>query len=139
MSEENVELVRRAYEAFWAAIERGDPDAFFDSGLLAANFEWVVPDALEGQSVWRGREGFVEFFRTWTAEFDDWSIRVERLIDAGEDRVVVLTVQTATGKKSGVPVEHHVGQVIELENGRQVRVTNYIGHAVALEAAGLWE
>jgi ketosteroid isomerase-like protein len=139
MSEENVEIVRRAWEEFQAGMERGDPGAIFDSGGVAEDFEWISAVALEGQSVWRGREGFVEFMRTWTAEFDDWSIRLERLIDAGKDRVVVLTVQTATGKASGVPVDLHVGQVVELEDGRQVRVTNYPSHAEALEAAGLSE
>jgi hypothetical protein len=54
--------------------------------------------------VWRGREGFVEFVRTWTEGFDNWSLQVERLIDAGGDRVLVLTHQSATGKASGVPV-----------------------------------
>jgi ketosteroid isomerase-like protein len=139
MSEENVEVVHRAWEAFQGAMDRGDPGAFFDSGLLAEDFEWVTTVALEGRSVWCGREGFVEFIRTWTAEFDDWSIRVERLIDVGEDRVVSLTVQTATGKESGVPVDMHIGQVVEVEDGRQVRITNYLTHAEALEAAGLSE
>jgi ketosteroid isomerase-like protein len=139
MSRENVEIVRQAWEAFLAAMERGDPGAFFDSGLLAEDFEWVTTVVLDGRSVWRGREGFVEFIRTWTAEFDDWSIRVERLIDAAEDRVVSLTVQTATGKESGVPVDMHIGQVVEVKDGRQVRITNYLTHAEALEAAGLEE
>src|SRR5215207_5358024 len=104
MSEENVEIVRRAWEEFQAGMERGDPGAIFDSGGVAEDFEWILAsNQLDGQSVWRGREGLVEFVRTWTAEFDDWSIRLERLIDAGKDRVVVLTVQTATGKGSGVP------------------------------------
>ena len=139
MSQENVEIVRRAWEEFQAGLERGDPGAFFDSGGVAEDFEWVSDVELEGQLVWRGREGFVEFVRTWTAEFDDWSIRLERLIDAGNDRVVALTVQTATGKGSGVPVDLKIGQVVELEDGRQVRVTNYLSHAEALEAAGLRE
>jgi ketosteroid isomerase-like protein len=140
MSEENVEIVRRIWEAFQAGMERGDPGAIFDSGLVAEDFEWILAsNQLDGQSLWRGRAGFAEFVRTWTAEFDDWSVRLERLIDAGKDRVVVLTVQTATGKGSGVPVDLHVGQVVELEDGRQVRVTNYPSHADALEAAGLRE
>lgn len=94
---------------------------------------------LDGRSVWRGREGSVEFVRTWTEEFEDWSIQVERWIDAGDDRVVALTHQSATGKGSGVPVELNLGQVYELENGRIARVSNYLGHAGALEAAGLRE
>jgi ketosteroid isomerase-like protein len=97
------------------------------------------PSGLDGRSVWRGREGFVEFLRTWTEQFEDWSIRVERWIDAGDDRVVALTYQSATGKGSGVPVEMKISQVHELEGGRLARVTNYLSHAEALEAAGLRE
>ena len=84
------------------------------------------------------REGFVEFVRAWTEDFEDWSIRVERRIDAGDDRVVALTHQSATGKGSGVPVELKVGQVYELEDGRIARVRNYL-KGDALEAAGLEE
>jgi ketosteroid isomerase-like protein len=139
MSEENLEIVRRLWENFQAGMERGDPGASFDSELVAEDSEWITVDEFEGQRVWRGREGFVDFIRTWTAEFDDWSIRLERLIDAGNDLVVSLTVQTASGKGSGVPVDLKVGQVVELKDGRQVRVTNYPSHADALEAAGLSE
>ena len=53
--------------------------------------------------------------------------------------MVALTLQTAMGKGSGVPVDLHIGQVAELEHGRQVRVTNYLSHEKALEAAGLRE
>ena len=77
--------------------------------------------------------------RGWTKDFEDWSLRVERLIDAGNDRVVALIHQSGTGKGSGVPVEWKVGQVYELEDGRSARVRNYLSHAEALEAAGLSE
>ena len=92
-----------------------------------------------GRAVYRGREGFVEFMRTWIGSFADWSFRIERLIDAGDDQVVVLAHQTATGKGSGVSVELHLGQVQELEDGRVIRVRNDLEHAEALEAAGLSE
>jgi ketosteroid isomerase-like protein len=139
MSDENVEFVRRGFEEFQAGMERGDPAAWLDPEAFADDFEWIVPEPLDGRSVWRGREGFLDFIRTWTEQFEDWSIRVERLIDAGEDRVVALTHQTATGKESGVPVELSLGQVWELEAGRWIRVTNYLSRAEALEAAGLRE
>jgi ketosteroid isomerase-like protein len=120
-------------------MERGDPGAFFDSEAVADDYEWIFEGAaLDGRSVWRGREGFEEFMRTWTEEFEGWSIRFEP-IDAGDDRVVGLTQQSATGKGSGVPVELNVGQVFELEDGLLVRVRNYLSHAEALEAAGLRE
>jgi hypothetical protein len=85
MSQENVEIVRRIWEAFQAGMERGDPGAIFDSELVAEDSEWRLATLqLDGQSLWRGREGFAEFVRTWTAEFDDWSVRLERLIDAAK-------------------------------------------------------
>jgi ketosteroid isomerase-like protein len=139
MSEENVEIMRRLWEKFQAGLDRGDPGAWFDSETVADDFEWIVPTPLDGRTVWLGREGFVEFIRTWTEQFDDWSIWVERWIDAGEDRVVALTRQTATGKESGAPVELNLGQVLEFEAGRVARMRAYLSHAEALEAAGVRE
>jgi ketosteroid isomerase-like protein len=138
MSQENVEIVRRSFEAFRAGVERHDYAAL-DPEALADDFEWIVAEPLDGRSVWRGLAGFVEFTRTWTEQFEGWSIRVERLIDAGDDQAVALTHQWATGKGSGVPVELNLGQVWELDAGQVTRVTNYLTHAEALEAAGLSE
>src|SRR5690242_14554900 len=137
MSQENVEIVRRAFEGVQAAVERGDPGEGWDAGLYAPDIEWVTP-AFEGQRrVWRGREGVVEFMRTWTEDFENWSVRIERLIDAGGGRVIALTHQSATGKASGVPVELDSGAIYELKDGRIVRGQLYLSHAATLEAAGL--
>ena len=139
MSEENVEIVRRANERFWAAMEGGDPGAFYDPAIHSADIEWVLIEPFEGRTVWSGPEEFVDFLRTWTEPFDDWSGQIERLIDANDDRVVALTHQSGTGKESGVPVELNLGQVYELKDGRITRVTNYPTFEEALEAAGLSE
>jgi ketosteroid isomerase-like protein len=121
-------------------VERGDPGTVFDSEAVADDAEFVVEGGmLDGRSVWRGREEYVDWFHTWTGEFTDWSLRVERLIDAGHDRVVALTHQTGTGRESGAPVEFKVGVVWELKDGRVVRARNYFSYAAALEAAGLSE
>jgi ketosteroid isomerase-like protein len=139
MSQENVEIVRRLFEEFLAGMKRGDPGALFDSEAVADDFEFILAVPLEGRSVWRGRGGFVEFMRAWTEDFEDWSVRVERWIDAGDDRVVALTHQSGSGKGSGVPVELDLGVVSELKDGRIVRMRNYLTHAEALEAAALRE
>jgi ketosteroid isomerase-like protein len=41
MSEENVEVVRRVFEAFNAGFERGDPGAVFDLETVADDLEWM--------------------------------------------------------------------------------------------------
>jgi hypothetical protein len=61
MSEENVEIARRLFEEFQAGLERGDPGAWFHSEAVVGGYEWIVPTPLDGRSVWRGRDGFVEF------------------------------------------------------------------------------
>jgi ketosteroid isomerase-like protein len=140
MSQENVEIVRRADEAFQAALARGDPGGGFDSEFLAPDAEWILPPEVPGfRPVYRGRDGFIEFMRTWTEDFEEWSSRIERLIDAGGNRVVGVFHQRAIGKASSVRVEWHTGLVYELEDGRIIRMRNYIDPAEALEAAGLSE
>ena len=139
MSEENVEIVRRLAEAVQRGVDHGDPGIIFDTGLLVDDAEWVLPFPFEGKSVWKGRQEYVEFIRAWTGEFEDYSIQFEPVIDAGDDRVVAIYRQHATGKGSGVPVEWHGGMVIELRDGRAIRTTNYFEPAEALKAARLRE
>jgi ketosteroid isomerase-like protein len=119
VSQENIEIVRRTFEKFQEGMERGDLNIWFDSEDLADDFEWIPAAEVAGtEATYRGREGFTEFMRTWTENFDDWSVELERLIDCGADRVVGVIHQQATGKGSGVPVEIHQGFVWELEDGR---------------------
>jgi ketosteroid isomerase-like protein len=67
MSAENVEIVRRSFEGFQARLAEGDPAANFDSADIAPDAEWVMPPGSPGfRDVYRGREGFAEFMRTWT-------------------------------------------------------------------------
>jgi ketosteroid isomerase-like protein len=140
MSQENVEIVRRVWEEFQAAMKRGDSGTWFDSEAIADDLEFTLEGVeLDGRSVWRGREGFVEFIRTWTEDFEGWEAQLERLIDAGDDRVVGLFRQLARGRASGAPVEVDLAIVYELDGGRVVRMRNYLDHEEALEAAGLRE
>jgi hypothetical protein len=84
----------------------------------------------------RGDPGAVFDAETVAADAE-WIVREG--MDADEDRVVALTRQSGTGKGSGVPVELDLGLIYELKDGRVIRITNYLTHAEALEAAGLSE
>ncbi len=139
MSQENVEIVRQGIDEFQAGLARGNPGVIFDSGIVAPDAEWIpAPNTPGLRPVYRGREGFVEFMGTWTEDFE-WSIDLERVIDAGDDRVVAMFHQHATGKGSGATVELHMALLYELENGRVIRMQNFLDPAEALEAAGLRE
>jgi ketosteroid isomerase-like protein len=139
MSQENVEIVRQGIDEFQAGLARGNPGVIFDSGIVAPDAEWIpAPNTPGLRPVYRGREGFVEFMGTWTEDFE-WSIDLERVIDAGDYRVVAMFHQHATGKGSGATVELHMALLYELENGRVIRMQNFLDPAEALEAAGLRE
>jgi hypothetical protein len=86
-----------------------------------------------------GREGYVEFLLTFTEDFEDYASEYEPIIDAGNDRVVVITSTQGTGKGSRVPVEMRNGMVFTLEGGCVVGITLFIKPDEALEAAGLSE
>jgi ketosteroid isomerase-like protein len=137
MSEENVEIVRKGLEALQKVAESGDPNAGFDPEILADDIEWIPTSSFPGPKSYRGREGVVEYMRTWSEDFESWSLEVERLIDAPDDRVVALVHQRAIGKGSGAPVEMRLAAVYDLEGGRVIRIQNFINPADALEAAGV--
>jgi ketosteroid isomerase-like protein len=138
VSQANVELARRSFEAFQEGVRQGNLDAGFDAGYATEDFEWVMPPRSPGfRRVYRGRDEFFEFMRTWTEDFD-WEIELERLVDA-DTSVVGIYRQHARGRASGAPVELRMGVVYEFRDGRICRMTNFLDPAAALRAAGLEE
>ena len=133
MSEENVETVRRLY-GLWA---NGDLSAdHFDPEVEYSRIGAGTPD-MEGR--WLGLDDLSTAMLDYLRAFSDLRIEPERIIDLGGDRVLVLSRQTASGKQSGVPIEHEFGDVFTLRDGRVVRLESYWNRADALEAAGLRE
>jgi ketosteroid isomerase-like protein len=125
MSEANVELVRRIYDAW----ERNESAREF----IAEDVEYVNPDyAVEGGTR-RGRASF----RVVRETYEDFRVRTERFIDAGGDDVVVLAHYTASGSGSGVPLEGEHSYIWTIRNGQAVRFRWFQSHSEALDAAGL--
>lgn len=140
VSEENVEVVRLIVNGLQTAVARGDLGAVFDlgvdAGVFAADVELMPARELTGAATYRGREGLIEFMRTWTEDFEDWTVDLERAIDAADDRVGAVLRQRGRGKGSGAPVELSHGAVFEFRDGRVTRIRLYLKPADALEAAG---
>ena len=144
MSQENVEIVRRVYEI---GRDEGDVGAMVDEavrqGLLASDAEWRGGPrggrAIAGIEDAVGRDEYVEMMRRLTEGFEDLRFEVERIIDAGDNRVVSITRLFGTGARSGVPVELRSAHVLWLDGGRIVRSDEFLDPAEALEAVGLAE
>jgi uncharacterized protein len=122
MSQENVEIVRRAYEAFnrhdWdATLEAVDPD-----------IEWNQITQFPDRAVYRGRKEMRDRFwnEQLVEQFGDFRIEVEEFVDAG-DHVVMLGYIVAHGSASGVPIRLRVVNVLEIRNGKVVRAYDVAG------------
>jgi ketosteroid isomerase-like protein len=83
MSEENVELVRRAYEAF----NRGDMDGAL--AVLASDFEYTPSGAIPGVTeTYRGPEGFKRFAGWLLDQFDDVQFEINDVVGHDDDQLV---------------------------------------------------
>ncbi len=133
MSEEDVEIIRAMYE-HWA---RGDfPASFFDPEVEHSRIGADTP-AMEGE--WRGLEGLSRAMVEYLHAFSDLRIAAQSIIDLDDDRILVLSRQTARGKLSGVPIDHEAGDLFTLRAGKVVRYVSYWDRADAMQAAGLSE
>jgi ketosteroid isomerase-like protein len=130
MSHENVESVRRGYEA----LNRGElrPERF------GAEFEIVEPPEQPGAETRRGPQGVSDSMTALTEAFDDLQYHPQRLIASGNKVVALLKVR-ARGKASGIVVESNVAHVWTLQDRTPVRVQIYLDVAQAMEAVRLSE
>jgi ketosteroid isomerase-like protein len=137
MSEENVNIIRRAFEEFsrggWEPLMGTvwDPEIVWD----------MSPTGIPGLGVYRGFEELRAFFEDWfgTFPFDEWEQEVDDVIDCGDQRVLVLTRQRGHGAASGADTELEYAQVVEFRREKMIKVDVYLDRTEALKAAGLSE
>jgi uncharacterized protein len=131
MSEENVEIVRRAYEA-WNTGDMAGLRELYDPDLVMHHAEgWPEP----GPSV--GREAVLrELEQLREAWQGDRLEPVSDFIDAA-NRVVVRDVWHGTGRGPNADMEFT--RVFTIREGKIIDIQIFWDHDEALEAAGLRE
>jgi ketosteroid isomerase-like protein len=87
-------------------------------------------------AIYRGHEGYREFWRLWLDAFEDIRWDPEEILDCG-DRALVTTRQSGHGSGSGVAVSEPVYQLFTFRRGLVIRQEDFLNRAQALEAAGL--
>jgi ketosteroid isomerase-like protein len=137
MSQENVELVRDALNAF-IEVDEGLAGPQRLTEFFAPDGTWDFPD-LVGQSELRDLNDFLEFRATWMKPYAEWRYDVEKILDAGVNRVVATFHQRGKPRDSDSWVEMHYGIVYTVEEGLIRRAELYATPEEALEAAGLSE
>jgi ketosteroid isomerase-like protein len=135
MSEEDVQIVRRVFDA----LER--PDAGVRA-LWHPDVEFDVSRDIWGALVGGGRYRGVEGVRSWMLDlYSAWEtmdLNCDELIDAGEHVIAVLSVR-GRGRVSGIELEYRPAGVWTLRQGKIVRVVWLPTRDEALDAVGLRE
>jgi ketosteroid isomerase-like protein len=133
MSQENVEVVRRAIEA----AARRPPDWDTVNSLFDPKHELLeLTDFVDVEGARVGAAGF----RGWRAMMDqtgDWRVEVEDAKAAPDGRIAVLVRFLLTGEHSGAQVEQKMCLLCKVQNGRITRTESFAGWEAPLNAVGL--
>jgi len=135
MSQENVEIVQRAADAF----NRRDMRALAEASHEDLEFVSVLTAVDAGGASYRGSGAWASYFQAMNETWEDWHAEGFRFFDAGEDRVVGVFRLVGKGKHSGAPVEREIGLAYRIRDGKLWRMRSYLDPGEALEAVGLRE
>jgi ketosteroid isomerase-like protein len=137
MSQENVEVVRRIYDA-WIAGDYETVVSAYDAEIRLnpdPESSWVGMD-----EDYLGPEGVRRYLRAVYEAFEDYRPEIEQIIDVGEGRVLTLAVEHGRGRGSGAQVQAaRTAHLWTLRDGKAVRIDLFLDRERALEAVGLSE
>jgi ketosteroid isomerase-like protein len=133
MSQENVELVRAAYDAY----NRDGINGIL--GYLDPEVEWRNPAESPNAGVFVGHEGVVEWQRMVDDAFKEMHFEPERINELPDGRVLALVRFRFRAPTTGSGVEIPFAHLITWRDGKATAFSMYTSEAAALEAAGLRE
>ena len=136
MSEENVEIVRRLFEA----VGRHDTEAVLSAydPNVEIDFSKGPLGSLMGDKVYRGHDGLRRMDRDRYLDFASFEDDCQELIDAGQ-RVISLVITRGRGRSSGVDSEFRQYGVWTIRDDKIARIDWFYSREEALKAAGLSE
>ena len=151
MSQENVEVVRRFFEATERLLEGWDtsrsvvetmkaddlpPEAREALGYMTAEAEW---NPVFSGETYHGQLELGKAMEELLQAAGTYSVELRELTDLGNDRVFVVYGIDLRGRTSGIEVGVRLFSVVTLKDGLIARMDEYTDRREALEAAGLSE
>jgi ketosteroid isomerase-like protein len=132
MSQEDVEVVRRSWEAYE---DRGLDGVlgFFDEGISWRAIEGAVDDAGEIH----GLDAMRRYLQDWVETFDDITTVPTEMLDLGDSRVLAVLRVKGRARLSGIETELSYAVVYVVTGGKIVGGREYADRAAALAALGL--
>jgi ketosteroid isomerase-like protein len=135
VSEENVETLKRGYEAF----NRGDTSELLELAreIGTPDVEWGATGAFPGvEGMYRGPEAMQEWMKVIRSEWEDFRVTLDEVLHDEGDLLVVTELLRGRGRESGVEVEMRVFSAYWFEQGKLRRRAAFTERMAALEAAG---
>ena len=130
MSQENVEIVERAFDAFSTGGVEACLPSFSPDVVVYPFPEWPQ------QAAYRGHDGLRAVLAEWMDNFDDFAFHVHEFREVG-DKVVLLGETFGRIKGSAVPIRQPLGGVYSnFRDGKIGESRNFLTWDEALEAAG---
>jgi ketosteroid isomerase-like protein len=131
MSQENVELAHRAFDA----LNRRDLGAFL--ALMDDDVE-AVPRLVAMEGGYHGHDGIRRWWQNLLDAFPDYSVEIVEVRDLGDLTFIALR-NRGHGAGSDAPIEHRLWMLAEWRQEKVVWWRSYGTEAEALEAVGLRE
>jgi uncharacterized protein len=133
MSQEDVNLTRRGYEA----LARGDMESMLElvDPDIVVEIHTGRPDLPETDTL-HGHAGFMENLRLLDEVFEDVEVTPEEFIEVGEE-LVVPVYTSGRGRGSGIRVENRVTHIWTIHSGKAIRFRVFPTTEHALEALGM--
>jgi ketosteroid isomerase-like protein len=131
MPSHNVEIVRRFAECW----ERGEWEEMVDLADPRVEQHGTVGGVEEG-NVRFGVDAIQRDYESVEETWDEHRIEIQELIDAG-DRVVIFQREYLRGRISGIETVLDAAVVVDVRDGRVVRLQGFIDRDAALSAVGL--
>jgi ketosteroid isomerase-like protein len=146
MSEENVALVRAAWEPLTGAnLAEIDWSAGFIRDTLGRTYspDVELTTLASGFGIgidehYSGMDGLVSYLREWLEPFSEYQVENLDYIGAG-NFVLIPSRQWGVGRESGIRTELELTTLCELRDGRIVRIHQYDTLEDARAAAGVSE
>jgi ketosteroid isomerase-like protein len=140
MSQENVAIVRRAYEVVNETYRTGEFTAWNEllEQVVAPEIVLKPSGRFPQTDEWRGRDALRQFVVDQMEAFEAGTMWVEtrEYIDAG-DRVIAPSRFGGRARHTGIEVDFEVTHSWKMRDGRVVRLEMFATKEEALEAAGL--
>jgi ketosteroid isomerase-like protein len=131
LSQQNVEIVRRATDAY----NRRDLDGFLETWARDAVLDWSHSRGPE-VGVYRGHDQIRGFVSQFLAAWDDARIELDDPVELKDDLLIVENITYLRGR-DGIETQARSAWVVTFLDGRQTSLTLYQTKQEALEAARL--